>query len=275
MTLRVFVLGAGKVGCALARELRSRHVPVALRAARKALPRAIDADVIVLAVRERELRVTAERLAGAVERGAVVVHVAGLLGPEPIASLRAHCAGVAQMHPMISFASTKRSAELTRGNMLVDGDRTAVARARRLARILGMTPRTIPRIDRGAYHAAAGLVANGGATLAAVGAELLERAGVPRATAPKMLGPLLRSVAENIEALGVPHALTGPVRRGDAHAVETHLATLRLKLPSAVALYVAAAEAQLPLARALGEATPANLRAIARALRAFGDGAMR
>jgi predicted short-subunit dehydrogenase-like oxidoreductase (DUF2520 family) len=129
-----------------------------------------------------------------------------------------------------------------------------------------MTPRTIPGLDAVAYHAAAGLVANGGAALAAVGAALLERAGVSADVAPRMLGPLLRSVADNVEALGFPEALTGPVRRGDAAGVAKHLATLRAKLPSAVDLYLAAVEAQLPLARAIGDAPPANFDAIALAV---------
>ena len=73
----------------------------------------------------------------------------------------------------------------------------------------------LPRLDEVGYHAAAGLVANGAAALAAVGVELLVVSGVPRKEAPKMLGPLLRSVAENVEALGFPDALTGPIRRGD------------------------------------------------------------
>jgi predicted short-subunit dehydrogenase-like oxidoreductase (DUF2520 family) len=105
------------------------------------------------------------------------------------------------------------------------------------------------------------------AALAAVGAELLVRAGVEPALAPAMLGPLLRSVADNVEALGFPEALTGPVRRGDLAGVERHLAVLRAKLPSAVPLYLAAAEAQLPLARALGDAPAASFRYIKRALR--------
>jgi predicted short-subunit dehydrogenase-like oxidoreductase (DUF2520 family) len=112
-----------------------------------------------------------------------------------------------------------------------------------------MTPRTIAGLDAVAYHAAAGLVANGAAALAAVGAELLVRAGVPRDIAPKMLGPLLRSVADNVEALGFPQALTGPVRRGDAAGLERHLAALQSKLPQALPLYIASAQAQLPLAR--------------------------
>jgi predicted short-subunit dehydrogenase-like oxidoreductase (DUF2520 family) len=260
--LRVAVIGAGKVGTALARALRAQGASTALHAARDGLPRTIEADVVVLAVRDRDVRPLAERLVGVVSRRGVVVHVAGALDAEPLAPLRGRCAGVAQMHPMISFASKRFVPGLARGNVHVQGDPTAVARARRIARLLGMTPRTVPGLDVVAYHAAAGLVANGGAALAAVGAQLLSKAGVDDATAPKLLGPLLRSVADNVEALGFPEALTGPVRRGDAAGVEKHLRTLREKLPEAVALYLAAAAAQLPLARAIGDAPPQNLEAV-------------
>jgi len=264
--LVVFVLGAGKVGASLARALRAKGAKVTLRPARKGLPRAIDADVVVLAVRDRDLAPLAGKMVGVVSRRAVVVHVAGALGAEALSPLRGACAGIAQMHPMISFASTRFAPSLRHGNVHVQGDPTAVARARRLARLLGMTPRTVPGLDAVAYHAAAGLVANGAAALAAVGAELLVKAGVPRETATEMLGPLLRSVADNVEALGFPEALTGPVRRGDAAGVEKHLKTLREKLPDAVGLYLAAAEAQLPLARALGDATADSLDAVQRTL---------
>jgi predicted short-subunit dehydrogenase-like oxidoreductase (DUF2520 family) len=84
-----------------------------------------------------------------------------------------------------------------------------------------------------------------------------------------MLGPLLRSVGDNVERLGLPEALTGPVRRGDARGIERHLVALDEKLPGAVPLYLAAARAQLPLARALGDAPPASFDAVARALDAF------
>jgi len=265
----VYVHGAGKVGAALGRALRAAGVKVTVRPARKGLPRAIDASLVVLAVRDRDLGPLAEALrdAGVVPRRAVVVHVAGALDASPLAPLREVCAGVAQMHPMISFASPSRSPDLARGNVHVQGDPAAVRRASALARRLGMTPRTVPGLDTIAYHAAAGLVANGAAALAAVGAELLVAGGVPRDVAPRMLGPLLRSVADNVAILGFPEALTGPVRRGDLGGVEKHLATLRLKLKDAVPLYLAAAEAQLPLARAIGEAPPSSFDAIAAALR--------
>jgi predicted short-subunit dehydrogenase-like oxidoreductase (DUF2520 family) len=264
----VFVLGAGKAGAGLARALRTAGVKATLRGARRGLPRVLDADIVVLAVRDSDLAPLAEKLRDAkvISRRAVVVHVAGALDAEVLGALRGHCAGVAQMHPMISFATPRWTPALTRGSMHIQGDSPAVARARRLARRLGMTPRTVPGLDTIAYHAAAGLVANGAAALCAVGAELLVRAGVTGREAPRMLGPLLRTVADNVERLGFPEALTGPVRRGDAPGLERHLATLRAKLPDAVPLYLAAAEAQLPLARALGDAPSESFDAIGRAL---------
>jgi predicted short-subunit dehydrogenase-like oxidoreductase (DUF2520 family) len=83
-----------------------------------------------------------------------------------------------------------------------------------------------------------------------------------------MLGPLLRSVAENVERLGMPDALTGPVRRGDVGGVDRHLQTLRRLAPHLVPFYAAAGIAQLPHARALGEAPGEALDAIHQLLTA-------
>ncbi len=267
--MNVFILGAGKVGTALARALRKRGDEVTLRAARKGLPRTvIDASIIVLAVRDRQLAsiVTDLAASGVVRKSAVVVHNSGALSADALAGLRGACAGVAQMHPMISFASRAFFPTLTRGHCHVKGDPLAERRGRALARHLGMTPRTFAKLDTVGYHAAAGLVANGAAALAAIGEELLVLAGVPREHAPKMLGPLLRSVAENVEKLGFPEALTGPVRRGDAGAIARQLELLRARLPAAVPLFIASALAQLPLARAIGDAPRQSFRELEQVL---------
>ena len=268
--MSVLVYGAGKVGSNLARALRAAGHEVVLRAARRGLPKKrIDADVVIVAVRDGDVPKVAAALAegGLVGHAKVaIVHCAGALGPEALAAARVGKASVAQMHPMISFAAPDLLPELARGQLHVDGDGAAVRAARRLGVSLGMTPRTIGGLDRVAYHAAAGLVANGAAALAAGGVELLERGGVDRATAAKMLGPLLRSVGDNVERLGLPGALTGPVRRGDAGAVERHLGTIVRLAPHLVGFYAAAGSAQLPLARALGEGAAASFDAIAEVL---------
>jgi predicted short-subunit dehydrogenase-like oxidoreductase (DUF2520 family) len=220
----------------------------------------IDADIVVLALRDRQLGPVAGDLAASgVARKAVVVHNAGALPAEALTALRGACAGIAQMHPMIAFGSLRFFPTLAKGHVHVKGDAPAEKKARALAKKLGMTPRTFAKLDTVGYHAAAGLVANGAAALAAIGAELLVVSGVPRADAPKMLGPLLRSVAENVEALAFPEALTGPVRRGDAGAIARQIELLGKLLPDALPLYIASGLAQLPLARRIGDAPKAQI----------------
>ena len=265
--LRVFVLGAGKVGTALARALRGHRVAVTLRAARQGLPKKpIDADLLVLAVRDGKLSEVVDALVSRrhVSSQTVVVHCAGALGIEPLSPLRGIARGVGQMHPMISFASTRFSPALDRGQVNVDGDPTAVRTAERVARLLSMSPRRLPHVDKVAYHAAAGLVANGAAALAAAGCELFGKAGIPQELGVKMLGPLLRSVAENVERLGLPAALTGPVRRGDLCGVQRHLQVIADRTPRLIPLYRALVAAQVPLAREIGDAESSVFDAIER-----------
>jgi predicted short-subunit dehydrogenase-like oxidoreductase (DUF2520 family) len=271
--VNVFIFGAGKVGRALARGLAGLEeagVRVTLRPARKGVPTArIEADVVILALRDKQLATVAADLAasGVLPRKAVVLHNAGALPAEALAPLRGVCAGIAQMHPMISFASKSAFPTLTRGHVHVKGSPKAEARGRSLARKLGMTPRTFTHLDTVGYHAAAGLVANGAAALAAVGAELLVASGVPRRETSKMLGPLLRSVADNVERLGFPDALTGPVRRGDAGAIERQIALLADRAPDALGLYIASGLAQLPLAARIGDAPKDQIEAVGAVLR--------
>ena len=237
-----------------------------LRAARKPLPRKpLDADLVILAVRDRFLTPMAAELVARklVPLKAVVVHVAGSLGPDALAPLRGHCAGIAQMHPMISFADSGKPPSLARGNLRVSGDPAAVKRATVLGKkFLGMTPRELPGVDPVGYHGTAAFVANGAAALTALGAKLLEKAGVPANEAPRILGPLLRSVADNVELIGFPGALTGPVRRGESASVARHGEILTKALPELAPLYWALVGAQLPISAELGEAPDDELRKI-------------
>lgn len=264
--MNVFIFGAGKVGVALHRAARRARLRCTLRAARAGLPDDLSGyELVIVAVRDGGIAAVAAELAARrlLSRSAVVVHVAGAQSAEALAAARGACAGVAQLHPMIAFADLAFAPSLQGGHAHVQGDPAAVKVARRFAAAVGLRPRTFPALDPVLYHAAAGLVANGAAALAAAGTEVLERAGVPREKAPLLLGPLLCSVAENVEALGLPGALTGPVRRGDAAAVDRHLTMLARLGPHLAGLYAAMADAQLPLARALGDAPAAAFDAVA------------
>ena len=258
----VYVLGSGKVGSALSRGWRKAGFEVTLRSARKPLPRRIASDLVVLAVRDDALTPLAEALVPVIERGAVV-HCAGALDETPLAALRSDKVAIGRMHPMLSFADRKHPPALEGGYAHLTGDARAVRVAARAARALGMVPHTVA-LDPVRYHAAAAFLANGAVALAGVASALLGEAGVDAQQAPRMLAPLLASVAQNLENLGMPEALTGPVRRGDIKAVGRHLAAMG---PDAAALYRELAKAQLPMARALGEAAAESYEAMEAALR--------
>jgi predicted short-subunit dehydrogenase-like oxidoreductase (DUF2520 family) len=272
-SMNLAFFGAGKVGVALARAAKASGAKkITLRPARSGLPRrAFDADLLVLCVRDRDLGPLAERLAGAglVAPHTACVHVAGALGADALAPLRGVSAGVAQMHPMISFADKKKPPLLAGGHVHVKGDPVAEKRARAFARAIGMVPRTFPSLDPVGYHAAAAFVANGAAVLAALGARILAVSGVPEDVAPAMLAPLLHSVADNVAAVRFPGCLTGPVRRGDAAAIERHYRVLADRLAEALPLYVDSAAAQAPLARAIGDAPAESFDALERTVAAL------
>ncbi len=265
----VLIFGAGKVGVGLAKALRRVGIPVVLRPARKGNPRRpVEASMVILAVRDPALPVLAKDWADRrlVKRGTVVVHCAGALSADVLGPLRAVGAHVAQMHPMISFASTRFTPSLAGGQLRVAGDTRAVVVARGLGRKLGMIPRALPSLDPVLYHAAAGLVANSAAALAAAGMKVLAEAGVHPSDAQDMLGHLLGSVGENVATLGLPQALTGPVRRGDSAGVDKHLRLLARTAPSAIPIYLAGVRLQLPLARSIGDAPPPAWGKMARVL---------
>jgi predicted short-subunit dehydrogenase-like oxidoreductase (DUF2520 family) len=263
---RYAILGAGKVGVALHRAirragLRCRLVPARARRSSESW----DETVLILAVRDAEIGPLAADLArrNAVSGSTVVVHVSGVLSSSVLAPLVA-CAGVAQMHPLLSFASREASPDLEGAHMHIEGTSEGVRRARRIASLIGMCPRVLPAVDPAGYHAAAAMLANGAAAVAAAAIEILVASGVPREIAPRMLAPLLRSVAQNLGALGMPAALTGPVRRGNLDTIERHLAVVDRVGADVGNLYRALVIAQIPPAREIGEASDESLHRIAQ-----------
>lgn len=267
--MNVVIVGRGKVARAIQARLAKRPHRVKLLAPRGRLPKiGEDVDLVVVAVRDDAIEDVARRLAASRARplSAAVIHVAGARGAEALSALSGRCAGIGRAHPLASFASRQSVPDLRGALWLMDGERVAVARARRLGRALGCVPRRWPGVPPPAYHAAAALVANGAAALAAAAARVLVDAGAPPPEVARALGVLLRSVAENVGRLGLPQALTGPVRRGDARTVSRHLRALARWGPEIGELYRACALAQLPLAAALGEATAADLGRVRRAL---------
>jgi predicted short-subunit dehydrogenase-like oxidoreductase (DUF2520 family) len=252
--VRVFILGAGRVGRGLAGALRASGIEIVGLHGRRsdaevtagALPPAIaTAEVIVVAVRDAQLDdalheiASSEAIAGgeAQRRGgarrtaavarAIILHVSGGATPRALDELRLRGHPAGTFHPLVPIAEPAHAGERLRGAWIgIDGDPAALDASRQLAGALGASTLRIPRGEKARYHAAAVLASNFPAVLAALAAELMRNAGVPVPAARGAVTALLRASVANLHD-GEPAAvLTGPIARGDVATVRAHLDAL-------------------------------------------------
>lgn len=283
----VVVVGAGRLGTALARalegcgyEVRALVSRTAARARRAA--RLAGVEALALAFGELESLPAAElvfittpddAIAHAAERLAalkpldfrVALHTSGALSSEVLAPLRARGLAVGSMHPLVAISQTAAGAEsLRRAFYCVEGDTRATRAARRVGRELGGESFNVRPEEKALYHAAAVLAAGHVVALFDVALDTLRRCGLKEPRARQILLPLLRSVADNLAGQTPARALTGSFARADLETVRKHLRALgQLEDSDALAVYRLLGAHSLKLAV---NADPALAEQIRRAL---------
>jgi predicted short-subunit dehydrogenase-like oxidoreductase (DUF2520 family) len=71
--------------------------------------------------------------------------------------------------------------------------------------------------------------------------------------ATSALLPLVRGTLNNIDSIGLPNCLTGPIARGDLGTIERHLNALDAKNPSSITAYKELGLQTIPVALAKGK----------------------
>ncbi|MGA8455438.1 MAG: Rossmann-like and DUF2520 domain-containing protein [Streptosporangiaceae bacterium] len=268
--LRVGVVGAGRVGTALAVALgRAGHEVSAVSAVSDASIRRIEqrlpgvairhppevvasADLVLMTVPDDVLPglVTGLAATGAAVEGRLIAHASGRHGLgvlDPV--VRAGALPLA-LHPVMTFTGRPddidRLAGISFGVTAPDPLRPV---AEALVVEMGGEPVFIAEEQRDLYHAALASGANYLVTLVVQASDLLRDAGVTHPA--RMLGPLLSAALDNALRLG-DAALTGPVARGDADTVASHVNALRADAPEALPAYLALARLTADRAVAAG-----------------------
>ena len=98
------------------------------------------------------------------------------------------------------------------------------------------------------YHASAVIASNYLVTLLNLASGLWSHLGISQDEGLKALLPLVRGTVENLEAVGLPNALTGPIARGDVGTVKRHLAALADVAPEILSVYKELARHAIPIA---------------------------
>ncbi len=210
------VIGAGRVGSAIAARLRERDVPL----------REDDPGLVLLCVPDAAI----EEAAAAVRPGPWVAHVSGAT---PLAALAPHERRFG-LHPLQTFTRSRGSEQLDGAWAAVTAETPeALERGFWLARTLGLEPFELSDGARVLYHAGAAVASNYLVTIHRVASELFEAAEAP----PEALVPLMRRTIEN------GFELTGPIARGDWATVERHRRAIANARPQYGRLYDVLAEA--------------------------------
>jgi predicted short-subunit dehydrogenase-like oxidoreductase (DUF2520 family) len=235
---RLLVVGLGRLGGALATQLQQKGWSVRVRtrspsgrrtAKSLRLKEATEAEtqaapLCFLTVPDGAVAGVAASLAPRLGPSAALVHCAGALTLEV---LHAAAAGrpTGSFHPLVAVSSAETPLA-GHAVAVATRSRTLAPELVRVARALGLSPLRIPESARAAYHAGAALAAGGLVALLDAAVATWEAAGIERRAAERALLPLMLSALGGVEARGLLRGMTGPVVRGDAQVVETHLASV-------------------------------------------------
>lgn len=268
--LKLGFIGAGTVGTALAIRLSGRGYPVAAVSSRSRnsaqnLAQAVsgcrvfdnaqavadNAELIFITTPDGAIAQVASQVNWHPGQG--VVHCSGADSTDILKPARNLGAQVGAFHPLQTFASVKQAIENIPGSTFaLEAEEPLLKTLKEMATALDGHWVELKAGDKVLYHAAAVIACNYMVTLLKLATDLWQTFNVPPPEATRALLPLLRGTIRNIETVGIPQCLTGPIARGDVGTIRKHLDALGHKAPSLVSTYRELGLQTIPIAVAKG-----------------------
>jgi predicted short-subunit dehydrogenase-like oxidoreductase (DUF2520 family) len=290
----VAIIGAGRVGSSLGFLLRKAGYAVTAVAARSmataekaadfigsgeptndVVKAASKADIVFITTPDWAIKNVCDKIASGsgLKQGSLVVHMSGAHSLDLLEAARAVGAHRAVLHPLQSLASREQGIKTLPGSYFrVEADPEARTDATDIVTALGgielVLPKWSPDKDSAAlYHAGAVAVSNYFVALIDYGLKFYQALGADKREALKAVLPLIRGTLHNIETLGIPGALTGPIMRGDIQTVRDHLHAMQERTPELINLYKELARQAVSVARDRGSITQDTAEELLKQLR--------
>jgi predicted short-subunit dehydrogenase-like oxidoreductase (DUF2520 family) len=171
-------------------------------------------------------------------QGQVAVHCSGVHSTDILEpAVRAGAHGCC-LHPLQTFAGIEEAINNISGSTFaLEGDEEGLSIATELAQALEGNIILLKAGDKVKYHIAAVTLSNYLVALMKTSADLWQSFGIPQEEAVKALLPLLKGTVRNIERVGIPGCLTGPIARGDVETVRKHVNALAAGQPERMNIY--------------------------------------
>ena len=183
-----------------------------------------------------------------------VIHCSGADSTQILEPARKSGARVGVFHPLQTFASARQAIENMPGSTFaLEAEEPLLSTLKDMATALEGHWIELRASDKVAYHAAAVIACNYLVTLVKLATDLWQTFGIPPHQATQALLPLIRGTIHNIETLGIPQCLTGPIARGDTGTIKKHIIALQEAAPSVLPAYCQLGSQTIPIALAKGK----------------------
>ncbi len=269
-------IGAGTTGTALAVQLTKAGYNVVAVASRsrksadklaariqncKAFDHAQDvadsAEFIFITTPDDSISIVASQIEWHKEQN--VVHCSGAHSTDILEAAKVRGVNTGCIHPLQTFASVDQAINNLPGSTFaIEAAPSLLAILKKMALALGGSFVVLTAEDKVLYHAAAVFACNYLVTLVKLATDLWKGFDISQDHSVKSLIPLLRGTLSNIENIGLPDCLTGPIARGDLGTISKHLDALKKKEPELLNSYKLLGQQTIPIALKKGKINSAR-----------------
>lgn len=269
---KIIIIGAGRVGTALAVALKNSgykiHTVVSRRFdSAKKLAKRVDCknytedpvmackngEILFITTPDDVIEKVCKKISSYLKPNALVIHTSGALSSGILKSAKKRGASVLSMHPCQSFGDTESAFKTIPGSYFcLEGDKEAIEVGKRIVLDIGCHPFVISSDEKPLYHIACCILSNYLFTTANAGIKILESLNIKHEEALKISIPLIKGTVHNIEKIGIPDGLTGPIERGDIETIRRHIQVLKKTMPEFLSLYKKLGIETLKIAKSKG-----------------------
>lgn len=255
---KIAIIGAGNVGITLGASLKKRGYNVAGVISRtpesakrgaeiigtegytELFPLLQEANIVFITTPDRVIAQVCSKIveAGGIKEGDLVIHTSGSHSSDILTPARERGGVVMSVHPLQTIPSPEAGIRNLPGSYFaVEGDERGISFVRDMIESFEGHLVKIPTEMKPLYHASACVVSNYFVAIIRLGLKMMEQIGLNKDEALTALLPLIQGTMTNIEKVGVPEGLTGPIARGDYSTIKDHLLVIDKEMKDIAPLY--------------------------------------
>ncbi|MEO7660318.1 MAG: Rossmann-like and DUF2520 domain-containing protein [Pyrinomonadaceae bacterium] len=250
----VTIIGAGRVGGALALSLPPEKYSVDKVIARDSEVAEITSEVVLITTQDANIAAAVKEFAPKLKNSPIVFHTCGSYSSSILVDLKTLGCSIGSFHPLVSISKPDLGPERFRNAYFcVEGDPEAVKAGTRIVTDLGGRPFSIDTKFKTLYHAAAVTACGHMVALFDAAVEMMTKCGLTAEESKNLLMPLVLSTTENLDKQTTAAALTGTFARADIETFTRHLTTLNENVSDdLLEIYLLLGERSLELAARQG-----------------------